>query len=95
MVKEYGYEYDAALNEEVWSKTEGKVTTEQLFGAYCLRSGRDALKAIAREYPPCIALLPALACDSMVRPFEQYGHNVRYYKLNSDFSINLNSLNIG
>jgi selenocysteine lyase/cysteine desulfurase len=95
MVKEYGYEYDAALNEEVWSKTEGKVTTEQLFGTYCLRSGRDALKAIAREYPPCVALLPALACDSMVRPFEQYGHNVRYYKLNSDFSIDLNSLNIG
>lgn len=65
MVKEYGYEYDTVLNEEIWKAIEGKVTDQRLLNALCLRSGRDTLKAIAREYAPCVALLPALACDSM------------------------------
>ena len=94
MVKEYGYEYDAALNRDIWRETEGKVTNQKLLGAHCLRSGRDALKAIAREYRPCVALLPALACDSMVHPFELYGHKIRYYRLNPDYSIDLDSLDI-
>lgn len=95
MVKEYGYEYDAVLNEKIWSETEGRVTDKKLAGAHCLRSGRDALKVIAREYEPCVVMLPALACDSMVHPFEQYGHSVKYYKLNADYSIDLDSLVIG
>lgn len=95
MPKEYGYEYDAVLNSDIWNETNGKVTDRTLFGAYCLRSGRDALKAIAREYRPCNVLLPALACDSMVHPFELYGHKVRFYKLNPDYSINLDSLELG
>ena len=92
MVKEYGYEYEAALNRSLWEKTAGKTTEQTLFGAVCLRSGRDALKAIAREYAPTVVLLPALACDSMVLPFEQYGHCVRFYKLNADYSIDLDSI---
>lgn len=95
MVKEYGYEYDAVLNQCIWEFTEGKVTDQKMLGAYCLRSGRDTLKAIAREYESCVALLPALACDSMVHPFELYGHKIRYYKLNEDYSIDLDSLNVG
>ena len=95
MVKEYGYEYDAVLNQKIWKATEGKVTDQKLNGAYCLRSGRDALKAIAREYEPCVALLPALACDSMIHPFELYGHEIRNYRLNEDYSIDLNSLSVG
>ncbi len=95
MVREYGYEYDATLDEHLFGKTAGKVTTEKLFDAYCLRSGRDALKAIAKEYEPCVALLPALACDSMVHPFELYHHSIMFYNLNPDFSIDLNSLEIG
>lgn len=95
MVKEYGYEYDAVLNQEIWKATEGKVTDHKLMNAYCLRSGRDSLKAIAREYEPCVALLPALACDSMVHPFELYGHKIQYYKLNADYTINLDSLKVG
>ena len=95
MVKEYGYEYDAVLDEEIWKATEGKVTDQKLMGAYCLRSGRDTLKAIAREYEPCVALLPALACDSMVHPFDLYGHEIQYYRLNEDYSIDLDSLNVG
>lgn len=95
MVQEYGYEYDAALDEDLWNKTKGICTASRLWGANCLRSGRDALKAIAREYSPRITLIPALACDSMVRPFEQYGHTVKYYKLNSDYSIDMDSLQVG
>lgn len=88
MVKEYGYEYDAVLDEKVWEQTKGKVTYEKLWGALCLRSGRDTLKTIAREYKPTKVFIPALACDSMILPFEMYGHEVVYYKLNRDYSIN-------
>lgn len=95
MVKEYGYEYDAAPDAELLERTKGKTTANEWMGARCLRSGRDALKAIAREYPPCVALLPALACDSMVRPFEQYGHRVKYYRIRDDYSIDEESLDFG
>lgn len=87
MVKEYGYEYEAALDEELWSMTQGlSAEDEQLFGALCLRSGRDALMAVAAEYEPRTVLLPALACDSMVLPFEKVGHSVRFYRLYRDYS---------
>lgn len=93
MVKEYGYEYDAVLNEALWKDTQGKVTYEKLWDALCLRSGRDTLKTIAREYYSTKVFMPALACNSMVFPFEMYGHKVVYYKLNADYSINLDYLN--
>lgn len=92
MVREYGYEYDAALDTAVWAKTRGSVTSKKLWDAYCLRSGRDALKAIAREYPPGVVLLPALACNSMVHPFELYGHEIKYYRLNDRYEIDLDNL---
>ena len=92
MVREYGYEYDAVLDKEIWQRYGGKCTDKKMLAAHCLRSGRDALKAIAREYEPCEALLPSLACDSMVMPFEQYGHKVVFYKLNKDYSIDFESL---
>ena len=87
MIKEYGYEYDATLNQELWKKYKGKVTYEKLWDALCLRSGRDALKTIAREYEPTTVFIPALACDSMITPFKMYGHKVVYYKLRNDYSI--------
>lgn len=92
MVKEYGYEYDAVLDKELYEKTKGQVTRERFMGAMCLRSGRDALKAVAREFEPTSVLIPALACDSMILPFEMYGHKVKYYKLEKNYSINLESL---
>ncbi len=92
MIKEFGYEYDAVLDNSLWKETRGKVTSEKLFGAYCLRSGRDAIKAIAREFKPSIVLLPALSCDSMVMPFKMYGHKVHYYRLNNDYSIDIKSI---
>ncbi len=92
MVKEYGYEYDAVLDKELWQKYGGTCIDKKMLAAYCLRSGRDALKAIAREYEPCVALLPSLACDSMVMPFEQFGHKIRFYKLDKDYSIDFENL---
>ena len=92
MIKEYGYEYDAVLDEKLWEGTKGKVTHEKLGGAYCLRSGRDALKAIAREYEPRTVFLPALSCNSMIMPFKQYGHTVKFYKLKKNFSIDFKDL---
>lgn len=90
MVKEYGYEYDAMLNDIIWNRTKGIVTYEKLWGALCLRSGRDTLKTIAREYQPTKVFIPALACDSMILPFEMYGHQIVFYRLNKDYSIDLN-----
>ena len=89
MVKEYGYEYDATLDEKLWERTKGKVIHEKFQDAICLRSGRDTLKAIAREYEPTVVFIPALACDSMVLPFEMYGHKIFYYKLNENYMIDL------
>lgn len=92
MVKEYGYEYDASLDANLWAQTKGNVTNEVLWGALCLRSGRDALKAIAREYEPTIVLMPALACDSMVLPFEMYGHTIVYYRITPAYQIDMSYL---
>ncbi len=95
MIREYGYEYDAALDPEIWESTKGKTTDKKLFDALCLRSGRDALKAIARQYKPCTVWLPALACDSMVLPFRQYGHQIRFYRLDPDYAVDRSSLAFG
>ena len=92
MVKEYGYEYDAARNTALWDATAGRTTTDTLWDALCLRSGRDTLKTIAREYAPTVVLMPALACDSMVHPFLQYGHKVRYYRLTAEYAVDLDHL---
>lgn len=92
MINEYGYEYDATHVEPLWTQTKGLVTRNTWMGAICLRSGRDALKAIAREYSPTVVLLSALSCDSMSVPFELYHYKIGYYKLNRDYSINIESL---
>lgn len=92
MVREYGYEYDAVLDKELYEKSKGKVTHKKFMGAMCLRSGRDSLKVVAREFEPTTVLIPALACDSMILPFKMYGHEVKYYKLNKNYSIDVESL---
>ena len=45
MIKEYGYEYDAELDKQLFNDTLNQNTEETFQGAYTLRSGRDALKA--------------------------------------------------
>ena len=54
MVKEYGYEYNATINTELFSRVGWSGMDEKLWGAYSLRSGRDALKVIAREHPKLV-----------------------------------------
>ena len=39
-----------------------------------------------------VALLPALCCDSMYRPFEVHGMKVLFYGINEDLSVNRQSL---
>lgn len=91
-IKEYGYEYDASKNDEAWNRLFGthvKCTTD---GTLLLRSGRDALKAVAREYRNAVVLLPALSCESMVSPFQMHGHTVRFYKLTKQYAVDLDDV---
>jgi len=88
-IQEYGYEYDAVEIEELLLETKGKVAYGSLGDCLCLRSGRDALKVIAREYADKVVLLPALSCDSMILPFEMYHHRVCFYCLTKDYEINI------
>lgn len=92
MVKEYGYEYDAVLDIQLDEETAGKCVCQPDHDPILLRSGRDALKSIAREYDNVTVLLPSLSCDSMVLPFRLYGHQIIYYKLLEDYKADFEDL---
>lgn len=94
MIREFGYEYETIIDNNLMIKDKGKFADSLLFGAHCLRSGRDALKAIAREFRPCKIYLPALVCDTVISPFLMWGYEVVFYGLNSDYSIQLEDLKI-
>ena len=98
MLKEYGYEYNATINEGLLSRVGWLGTEKKLWEAYSLRSGRDALNVIAREYPNTTVFLPSLCCNSMITPFEIYGCKIIFYPLTSefcvDFSVLLNKLEL-
>jgi len=87
MIKEYGYEYNALVKEELLSKTQWKSTNKTLWGALCLRSGRDALKVIARAHSGLKVYLPSLCCDSMITPFEMYNCKIEFYPLTETLSV--------
>lgn len=91
-VKEYGYEYDAIRNDALWEQTRGMCVEHTPEGIFLLRSGRDALKAVAREYREAVVLMPALSCESMVSPFQIYGHTVRFYKLTDRYHVDLDDV---
>ena len=57
-------------------------------GERYFRSGRDALKAVARFFGQTHrrVLLPALCCESMMLPFLQNGYEVCYYPLQEDLT---------
>jgi hypothetical protein len=46
IVKEYGYEYDAELDKDLFERTFNKNASDFIDGAYALRSGRDAKKRL-------------------------------------------------
>lgn len=49
------------------------------------RSGRDALRAFARQAGKKRVLMPALCCASMILPFQQNGYEIAFYRLQPDF----------
>ena len=88
-IKEFGYEYDALKHDALWDQAYGKYVKYTPENDLLFRSGRDALKAVAREYDDAIVLMPALSCESMVSPFQMYGHIIRFYKLSEQYAIDL------
>lgn len=87
MIKEYGYEYNAEVNNEVFAKSQWNSTNKTLWNAYCLRSGRDALKVIARAHSGAKVYLPTLCCDSMITPFEMYNCEIEFYPLTNALAV--------
>ncbi len=68
-----------------------------------LRCGRDAIGYVCEDIKAMskgrsdkdtdyVALLPALCCDSMYRPFEVHGVKVLFYGINEDLSVDTDSL---
>ncbi len=78
---EYGSEFHAAANAPFVRETDtGFVQPDwQLF-----RSGRDALKALAKRTGRKRVLLPALCCESMLVPFRLAGYEIVLYRLTED-----------
>ena len=60
------------------------------------KSGRNALKAIARKlkgegHKPSV-LLPIYTCETVITPFLDEGWEVDYYGINADLSVNFSSV---
>lgn len=92
VIKEIGSEFDWQSNEPF--QTERQTNRFDCENIFYFRSGRDALKAIARACTPktTTVLLPALSCESMVSPFLMNGYDVLFYKLNPDYTIDQKDL---
>ncbi len=80
---EYGSEFDLYSNRRFKKAGEDSWVPEswQLF-----RSGRDALGAFAEMAGRKRVMLPALCCESMIRPFAQNGYEVVFYRLCEDLT---------
>ena len=90
-IREFGSEFDWAANEP-FVTTEHKPALLQTPVYY--RSGRDALKEIARTNSPRYrrVLLPALCCESMVSPFTMNGYEAVFYRLRADFTADADDI---
>lgn len=76
-MREYGSEHHWQSRAE-YETGRGQLNLE---GWQLYRSGRDALKQVARLNPGKKVLLPALCCESMILPFTANGCKVEFYKL--------------
>ena len=92
VVREYGYEYDATPDAALWNQTGNRLLAQIAPNLLGLRSGRDALKIVAREHPNAVVLIPALSCASMCQPFTLYGLELRYYRLLENYAADINSV---
>ena len=81
-MREYGSEHH-------WQSRrgfEGVTRRREIYAWRFYRSGRDALKQVARLHRGATVLLPALCCESMILPFTLNGCPVRFYKLKPDLT---------
>lgn len=91
-VFEIGSEYDWNSNVDFWQTVNnaeifnGDSTTLKF-----LRSGRDALRFIAKALSPekKTVFMPALCCSCMPEPFLDENYEIIYYKLTADFKVNV------
>ena len=93
-MREWGSEFDLDANLPFLTE-EGSCSHPLNDGtALRYRSGRDALKAVARSLSDKCrkVLLPALCCESMVSPFLMNGYRVEFYGLGSDYTALLSDL---
>jgi selenocysteine lyase/cysteine desulfurase len=44
---------------------------------------------IAREHASSVVLIPALSCNSMVLPFRMYQHEIRFYRLKDQYTLDI------
>ena len=91
-VIEFGSEFDWDSNVPFQT-----ITGQQYFDECNLqkfRSGRDALKAVAIGFQnqTSTVLLPALCCESMVSPFVLNGYKVVFYKINEDYTADVDDV---
>ena len=77
---EYGSEFHARANEPFERAFPGFIQDDWQL----VRSGRDALKALAGLVRGGRVLLPALCCESMIVPFALNGCEVGFYRLRED-----------
>lgn len=81
-MREYGSEHH-------WQSRrgfEGVTRRREIYAWRFYRSGRDALKQVARLHRGAPVLLPALCCASMILPFTLNGCPVAFYKLKPDLT---------
>ena len=78
---EYGSEYHWHANADFIAEQDtGFVQADwQLY-----RSGRDAIKALARLAGRKKVLIPAMCCESMILPFTQNGYDYVLYRMNEN-----------
>ncbi|MCE5344872.1 MAG: hypothetical protein LLG13_01120 [Bacteroidales bacterium] len=84
-MREFGSEHPFIEPVKKFYRFDNFFKTEIYF-----RAGRDALGAAAEciSSSGAVILLPAYCCESMVLPFINRKWSVKYYSLNSDFSVN-------
>ena len=90
-IREFGSEFDWAANRPFVTTTRKPALLQS---PVYYRSGRDALKEIARANAPQYrrVLLPALCCESMVSPFTMNGYEAVFYRLREDFSADVDDI---
>lgn len=91
-VFEIGSEYDWNSNAYFWKTVNNGESFNDNFSTFkFLRSGRDALRFIAKALSPVkkTVFMPALCCSCMPEPFLDENYEIIYYKLTSDFKVNI------